>query len=673
MFKQCDETQISLNEFKQTEIVSDLSENHSEQQQGRISSQQYEKSSTNVMMIDKDLLCIEFSSLQRNHHQMDTHHRQVLLNHLKLAYEFSDRYIRSSLGPYSRDKLIIKGDLQGTIMVTNDGRTLMEQMFKLRSMNENREQHPIHTLLYHLSKNQDTTIGDGTTSVAVLCGELCKLTIELIEKWNLSIDSIMKGYYKTCEYVLNEWLSLFESTNSSPQVRLEKASRFFNLKKIRFKGQKEIELIVAKSSLLSKQVKTMREKLASIAVSAVHVTNGNLSFVKIDPLITRKGQQATTFFDQELSHTGADAEIIEGGICITGKSLSSNLNMPSFRKNCRVALFSCPIETPRLKTRHFINIHRAEQLEEFERVENSYFEQVTQKLEELHIDIVISQWGFDNRFSDYLVDRNLIGIRWVSAEDLDRIALASQSTICARVNDLNEQMIGFVGTFQYDEEEKTIILSDCKESRVCSIIVRAPNEYQAEETARSLNDALMNVNSMFAMLKANKCSNSTPSEAQATTPLVIPPLVYGGGCFETELYSVIMENLHNICNNSRNDLTLQTIAKQWAKSLLVIPATFAQNAGLSPVETVQTLIDKHKEGGESRYFGLYAQTFSDGETGVTEDLYHQTSSKMSNFLLRLENMSDTEVIENVLIKKNIIRLATEMVNMILKIDDVIYY
>ncbi|KAG2389593.1 hypothetical protein C9374_014153 [Naegleria lovaniensis] len=664
---------ISLSEFKQEDDHEQLNENDIL----RDRTPQHEKFPT-TPILNEDL-CITFNSLQRNHHQINLHHRQVLLNHLKLAYEFSDRYIRSSLGPYSRDKLIVKGDLQGTIMVTNDGRTLMEQMFKLRSMNENREQHPIHTLLYHLSKNQDTTIGDGTTSVVVLCGELCKLTIELIEKWGLSVDSIMKGYYKTCEYVLNEWLSIFEYANSaSEQVRIERVSRFFNLNKLNVQDQQEIELTVAKSSLLSKQVKSMREHLASIAVSAVHITNGNLSFVKIDPLITRKEKQTISIRDS--SNASSDAEIIEGGICLTGKSLSSNLNMPSFRKNCRVALFSCPIETPRLKTRHFININRAEQLEEFERVENSYFEQVSRKLEDLHIDLVISQWGFDNRFNDYLIERNLIGIRWVSAEDLDRIALASHATICARVNDLNEQMIGFVGSYQFDEDEKTIILSHCKEPRVCSIIVRAPNEYQAEETARSLNDALMNVNSVFTMFKNNYSSTipSNSSETKEKTSLVVPPLVYGGGCFETEIYSIIMENLNRI-GSQDDDFTLQTIAKYWAKSLLVIPATFAQNAGLSPVETVQTLIDKHKEGGENRYFGLYAQTLNDDgdrsdkrETDLI-DLYNQPSSKTSNFLLQVKNMSDTEVIENVLIKKNMMRLATEMVNMIIKIDNVIYY
>ena len=170
----------------------------------------------------------------------------TLLNNLKIAFEFSERMIRSSLGPYSRDKLIVQGNLQGNIMVTNDGRTLMEQMFKLKSMNENKEQHPIHTLLYHLSKNQDTTIGDGTTSVVVLCGELCKMTMELIEKWDIDVDSIARGYNKTCDYVMREWLSIFDINSTLPN-RKDKASRFINLGKMNCTNEIEIELIVARS------------------------------------------------------------------------------------------------------------------------------------------------------------------------------------------------------------------------------------------------------------------------------------------------------------------------------------------------------------------------------------------------------------------------------------------
>ncbi|EFC48942.1 predicted protein [Naegleria gruberi] len=550
----------------------------------------------------------------KNHHQQNSYSEENLLNNLKLAYEFSKRLIRTSLGPFSKDKLIVKGDLQKSILVTNDGRTLMEEMFKLRSLNENREQHPIHTLLYQLSKNQDNTVGDGTTSVVVLCGEMCKLSVELIEKWNLSVDKIMKGFQKTLDYILREWLSVFT-------------------KPLREVDPTESSLKATKSCLLSKQVKNICEELSSIAVEAIHATAGKLHFINVDTLIIDN----QNLMNQQHIDSSTNVILIESGICLVGKNLASNLNMKFSMRDCRIALFSCPIETPRLKTRHHINITNSKQYQELEAVENSYLEEVISILKNCNVNIIVSQWGFDNRFHDYLVENNLIGIRWVGADELDRIALATGASICPQVAHFTENMLGYAGKFEYQEGDKLMTFTECIEPKVCSILIRSSNEFLAQETARSMNDALMSVRSVYSHL-SNKHN------------------VYGGGCFEMQIYSLVMENLEKI---EPNDFLTQTIAKHWAKSLLVVPSTFAENSGLSVIETIQTLIDKHQLG-EYYYEKLIEE-------------YSKPCSNTCNFLMQIKNMSETQVMENILVKMNVLILATEMVNMILKIDENIMY
>lgn len=72
--------------------------------------------------------------------------------------------VKTTLGPKGMDKILqsISPDNQG-ISVTNDGATI------LRSVHID---NAAAKVLVDIAKVQDEEVGDGTTSVAVLCGEL---------------------------------------------------------------------------------------------------------------------------------------------------------------------------------------------------------------------------------------------------------------------------------------------------------------------------------------------------------------------------------------------------------------------------------------------------------------------------------------------------------------------
>lgn len=69
--------------------------------------------------------------------------------------------LRSSLGPRGMDKILVSQD--GEVVVTNDGATIMDKMVL---------NHQAAKLLCELSKSQDDEIGDGTTGVVVIAGNL---------------------------------------------------------------------------------------------------------------------------------------------------------------------------------------------------------------------------------------------------------------------------------------------------------------------------------------------------------------------------------------------------------------------------------------------------------------------------------------------------------------------
>ena len=76
--------------------------------------------------------------------------------------------VKTTLGPRGMDKILVPvtaGPKNKNINVTNDGATI------LRSMHVD---NPAAKILIDISKTQDEEVGDGTTTVAVLAGELLR-------------------------------------------------------------------------------------------------------------------------------------------------------------------------------------------------------------------------------------------------------------------------------------------------------------------------------------------------------------------------------------------------------------------------------------------------------------------------------------------------------------------
>ena len=71
--------------------------------------------------------------------------------------------MRTTLGPLGADKLMV--DPNGNVTISNDGATIMKLLDVV---------HPAAKTLVDIARAQDAEVGDGTTSVVVLAGELLK-------------------------------------------------------------------------------------------------------------------------------------------------------------------------------------------------------------------------------------------------------------------------------------------------------------------------------------------------------------------------------------------------------------------------------------------------------------------------------------------------------------------
>ena len=78
--------------------------------------------------------------------------------------------VRTTLGPRGMDKLIVDNRSKATI--SNDGATILKLLEIV---------HPAARTLVDIAKSQDAEVGDGTTSVVLLAGEILKNVKPFVE------------------------------------------------------------------------------------------------------------------------------------------------------------------------------------------------------------------------------------------------------------------------------------------------------------------------------------------------------------------------------------------------------------------------------------------------------------------------------------------------------------
>ena len=95
--------------------------------------------------------------------------------------------MRTTLGPRAMLKMLL--DANGGIVLTNDGNAILREIDV---------SHPAAKSIIDLSRTQDEEVGDGTTSVIILAGEMLAMAEPFLER-NLHPTTIIRGYMKALE------------------------------------------------------------------------------------------------------------------------------------------------------------------------------------------------------------------------------------------------------------------------------------------------------------------------------------------------------------------------------------------------------------------------------------------------------------------------------------------
>lgn len=366
----------------------------------------------------------------------------------------------------------------------------------------------------------------------------------------------------------------------------------------------------AMSCLGSKIVKRCGRKFAEIAVNAVlSVVDFERKDVNLD-LIKVEGKVGGTL---------EDTRFVRG--IVLDKEMS-HPQMPKEIKDAKIAILTCPFEPPKPKTKHTGEISSVEAYKKLYALEQQYFTEMVKQVKDTGANLVLCQWGFDDEANHLLLQNHLPAVRWVGGVELELLAIATNGRIVPRFSELSAAKLGNAGVVRElsfgTTKDRMLVVEECANSKAVTILVRGGNKMIVEEAKRALHDALC--------VSRNLIRNNS--------------ITYGGGSVEISCALAISQASEKIS-------TLEQYAvRAFADALDAIPVALAENSGLSPIETLAEI--KSRQISESNH-----------RLGV------DCNQKGTN------DMKEQGVYDSLIAKVQQFRLATQVVKMILKIDDVI--
>jgi len=363
-------------------------------------------------------------------------------------------------------------------------------------------------------------------------------------------------------------------------------------------------------ALGSKVVSSRKEQLAKICVEAVlSVANLERSDVNFD-LIKTEGKVGGKL---------EDTTLIRG--IVVDKDFS-HPQMPKVLNDVKMAILTCPFEPPKPKTKHKLDIRSAEDYKKVYENEQAYFRKQIAHIKEAGANLAICQWGFDDEANHLLYQQKLPAVRWVGGVELELIAIATGGRIVPRFEELTPEKLGKAGCVKEirfgTTQDQMLVIEDCANSKAVTILVRGGNQMVVDEAKRCLHDA-------------NCCVRNLIRD-----PRVVP----GGGASEMAACLAIQNAA------LAEDTIDQYSMRAYATALDVIPMALAENSGLSSIGEMAAMKAKQQKEG-SAWIGIDCM-----QVGVSD-------------------MWEQNVYETAASKVNQLRLATQVVKMILKIDDVI--
>ena len=372
-----------------------------------------------------------------------------IINNINACLAIQDT-LKPTLGPFGSDILIVSSN--GKTTISNDGATILKLLDIV---------HPAAKMLVDISRAQDAEVGDGTTSVTILAGELMKESKTFIED-GISSHLITKGLRKASE------LAVAKVKEVALEIKKDDEVEFRHLLERCAKTAMSSKLISKNSDFFTKMV------VDSVLSLDQDDLDENLIGIKKVP---GGGMEDSLFIDgvafkKTFSYAGFEQQPKQ---FTTPKILNLNieLELKAEKDNAEV---------------------RVQQVQDYQDIVDAEWKIIFSKLEAIKdtgANIVLSKLPIGDLATQFFADRNIFCAGRVSAEDMDRVIKAVGGRIQSTCSNIDEKDLGTCEDFEEVQigSDRYNVFKGCPQTKTCTLILRGGAEQVIAEVERSLHDA----------------------------------------------------------------------------------------------------------------------------------------------------------------------------------------
>lgn len=448
--------------------------------------------------------------------------RKAQLSNISAAKTVAD-VIRTCLGPKAMLKMIL--DPMGGIVVTNDGNAILREIDVA---------HPAAKNMIELARTQDEEVGDGTTSVIVLAGEVLAQSVPALERGTHPV-------------------AIIADLNAALRIALEVVERI----SVPIDVSSETQMLaLVRTSIGTKLALRWGDLMCRLALDAVRTVWQSDNSVNVVDIKRYARVEKVPGSAVELSRV------------LRGVMLNKDITHPKMRRRIehpRIVLLDCPLEYKKGESQTNMELSKEADWQRALDIEEEQIRRMCDAITSLDPkpDLVFTEKGVSDLAQHYLLKANITAIRRVRKSDNNRIARATGATIVNSTDYLRSSDVGTgCGVFYVEKigDEYFTFLEECTAPKACTILLRGPSKDVLNEIERNLQDAM----------------------AVARNAVFHPSLAPGGGATELAIAAELRRAGPQYAGV--------------ADALEAIPRTLIQNGGGNVLRVITELRSKHAGG-----------------------------------------------------------------------------
>ncbi|KAL0314488.1 UNVERIFIED_CONTAM: T-complex protein 1 subunit beta [Sesamum angustifolium] len=352
--------------------------------------------------------------------------------------------VKTTLGPKGMDKILQSTGRGHSVTVTNDGATILKSLHI---------DNPAAKVLVDISKVQDDEVGDGTTSVVVLAGELLREAEKLVNA-KIHPMTIISGYRMAAECARNALLEKVVDNKLDAE---------------KFKADL---MKIAMTTLSSKILSQDKEHFAKLAVDAVMRLKGSTNLEAIQIIKKPGGSLKDSFLDE-------------------GQKIG--VGQPKRIENAKILVANTAMDTDKVKIYGArVRVDSMAKVAEIEVAEKEKMREKVQKIINHGINCFVNRQLIYNFPEELFADAGVLAIEHADFDGIERLALVTGGEIASTFDNPESVKLGHCKLIEeiMIGEDRLIHFSGVELGQACTIVLRGASPHMLDEAERSLHDAL---------------------------------------------------------------------------------------------------------------------------------------------------------------------------------------